>query len=233
MADTNQSLLKATMVVAGGLSGGISVTIAGGNFWQGFKQGLITSGLNHVAHMAVEAIEENNFFRKRLNEHYNDKTVADKPVTEDFLTVLEELFPDIYATTAQNFAIANEDNLKSFNEQTGDNYRLDGKSLANEDGKVGGITSMSDGRVLIAPSRMRTALGFAKTWYHEAIHSSHFVSGIFNVWDNMYGRTEALRISEFFAHGITDSLSGANMKLSDAFTTYYPNAFTNSILFMK
>ena len=43
-------LFKATMLAAGGLSGGISSSIAGGNFWAGVRQGLIVSGLNHLAH---------------------------------------------------------------------------------------------------------------------------------------------------------------------------------------
>ena len=40
----------AVTIAAGGLSGGISSVIAGGNFWAGARQGLITSGLNHVTH---------------------------------------------------------------------------------------------------------------------------------------------------------------------------------------
>lgn len=50
--------MKAVMVVAGGFSGGISASIAGGKFIDGFKQGLITSGLNHVAHIVSVEIEE-------------------------------------------------------------------------------------------------------------------------------------------------------------------------------
>lgn len=46
-----QNYMKATMIAAGGLSGGIGATIAGGDFWKGMRQGLITSGLNHLAHM--------------------------------------------------------------------------------------------------------------------------------------------------------------------------------------
>ncbi|THD29700.1 MAG: hypothetical protein DI588_18450 [Flavobacterium johnsoniae] len=42
------------MIAAGGLSGGLSSTIAGGKFIDGFRQGVITSGLNHVAHMFLE-----------------------------------------------------------------------------------------------------------------------------------------------------------------------------------
>jgi len=41
------------MLTSGGLTGGLSSTIAGGKFIDGFRQGLITSGLNHVAHMFV------------------------------------------------------------------------------------------------------------------------------------------------------------------------------------
>ncbi len=44
-------------ILAGGLSGGISAELAGGNFWAGARQGLITAGLNHVAHMAASEIQ--------------------------------------------------------------------------------------------------------------------------------------------------------------------------------
>ncbi|TDS55238.1 hypothetical protein [Myroides indicus] len=43
----------ATMYASGGLSGGLSSSIAGGNFWSGMRQGVITTGLNHLMHMAV------------------------------------------------------------------------------------------------------------------------------------------------------------------------------------
>ena len=41
-------------IASGGLSGGISASIAGGNFWAGVRQGLITSGLNHMGHLAIQ-----------------------------------------------------------------------------------------------------------------------------------------------------------------------------------
>jgi len=44
---------KAMMRVGGGSSGGIFSSIAGGDFMKGMQQGLITSGPNHVAHMAT------------------------------------------------------------------------------------------------------------------------------------------------------------------------------------
>lgn len=38
------------MLIGGGLSGGVGAAITGGKFWQGVQQGLITTGLNHLAH---------------------------------------------------------------------------------------------------------------------------------------------------------------------------------------
>jgi len=64
----NPELLKAIMITSGGLSGGISASIAGGNFWQGFRQGIITSGLNHVAHLLTVNIQENNLIRKSFDD---------------------------------------------------------------------------------------------------------------------------------------------------------------------
>ncbi|KWW38831.1 MAG: hypothetical protein F083_2118 [bacterium F083] len=41
------------MVAAGGLSGGVTASMAGGSFWDGVCNGLICSGLNHALHLAV------------------------------------------------------------------------------------------------------------------------------------------------------------------------------------
>lgn len=49
------------MIASGGLSGGVSSSIAGGNFWDGAKQGVITSGLNHLAHSGVLVYAKHRF----------------------------------------------------------------------------------------------------------------------------------------------------------------------------
>jgi len=43
----------AAVIVGGGLTGGVGAKLAGGNFWEGVSQGLITSGLNHAAHSGL------------------------------------------------------------------------------------------------------------------------------------------------------------------------------------
>ena len=58
----NKDLMNALTIASGGLSGGIGSVIAGGNFWQGMRQGLITSGLNHAAHSIQKRIEEKVLF---------------------------------------------------------------------------------------------------------------------------------------------------------------------------
>ena len=58
----NSGYFKAAIIASGGLSGGLSSSIAGGNFWDGVRQGLITSGLNHAMHsVAVNYSKNENF----------------------------------------------------------------------------------------------------------------------------------------------------------------------------
>ncbi|WP_434980418.1 hypothetical protein [Daejeonia sp. YH14] len=96
--DRNSDLLKAVMIASGGLSGGISATIAGGKFIDGFKQGLITSGLNHVAHMVSAEITGIINSRDSLREQGvdpdqvapSDQTTIDKLKSNRILSPLFE-----------------------------------------------------------------------------------------------------------------------------------------------
>jgi RHS repeat-associated protein len=218
----------AGMIASGAVLGGVASELTGGNFWEGALIGGVVAGLNHYLHQIVN----NNKIRGRIDKYYSDKAVADSPVKEGFLHDLQKIFPEIYELSAKNFAIADGANLKQFNESTGNNYVLEGNKLVDGDNgeTVNGVTSMGDGRVLISPYRMRTALGFAATWYHEGIHSIHFTTGIFKAWKTRYGAAEASRISEFYAHGMTDAMSGVSMKFSAAFSNrYYPSIYIQSM----
>ncbi len=46
----------AAMIAAGGLSGGVSASMAGGDFWDGVCNGLICAGLNHALHWVAEGV---------------------------------------------------------------------------------------------------------------------------------------------------------------------------------
>ncbi|MGI9525785.1 MAG: hypothetical protein ACR2MS_01600 [Weeksellaceae bacterium] len=61
-------------VAAGGISAGIISKASGGTFWQGFRMGAITAGLNHVREHITRIIEIQNFKRKILYKFTEGKT---------------------------------------------------------------------------------------------------------------------------------------------------------------
>lgn len=193
------------MIAAGGLGGGISASISGGNFWKGMRQGLITAGLNHVAHSVTNAIENSQFKRQikdRIAENCGEDYL-DQPVTENILQDLAAVFPEIFEASAKDYAIANKDNLFSKMVLTGD-------ALFHGGNLVNGVTNMDNSKVLISPHLLRKdVLSFAVTWYHESIHSIHVVSGFYmktyqSFINNGYSINDALRaaadVSEILAH---------------------------------
>lgn len=72
IASRNPSLIKAIMVVAGGLSGGISSSIAGGKFMDGVRQGIITAGLNHAMHDFIEGSVKADAATKDDKDRYKE-----------------------------------------------------------------------------------------------------------------------------------------------------------------
>ncbi|MXV37283.1 hypothetical protein GO491_01135 [Flavobacteriaceae bacterium Ap0902] len=74
----NKELFKALIIASGGVSGGISSTIAGGKFSDGFKQGLITSGMNHAVHAFVNRPILDNCDKCKLRDgKYNEQSYSD------------------------------------------------------------------------------------------------------------------------------------------------------------
>ncbi|MFC4686125.1 RHS repeat-associated core domain-containing protein [Epilithonimonas pallida] len=72
LASRNPTLIKALMITAGGLSGGISATIVGGKFMEGFRQGIITAGLNHAFHAFIYGSEEADTATKEDRDKFKD-----------------------------------------------------------------------------------------------------------------------------------------------------------------
>ena len=54
----SEAFSDALTVASGGITGGISSTIAGGYFWRGMRHGLITTGLNHIQHKFVNSFNK-------------------------------------------------------------------------------------------------------------------------------------------------------------------------------
>ncbi|MVX35324.1 hypothetical protein [Myroides sp. LoEW2-1] len=78
-ANRNLGLFKAIVISSGGLSGGISSSIAGGNFWKGMQQGLITAGLNHMAkHGAYKSESKTSLleYKEEMLKAISDRSVV-------------------------------------------------------------------------------------------------------------------------------------------------------------
>ena len=136
------------MVAAGTLSGGVTASMAGGNFWDWVCNGLICAGLNHAMHMACKAEEgpddppqqepkqQNNGFKRligkkffwELKNHYITGEGEDVFLTKEQFTELiihgkidyanAELGEDGYYTTSISFYETNDDLHYSFGTAT-------------------------------------------------------------------------------------------------------------------
>ncbi len=78
------------IVGSGGISGGIGAEIAGGDFWDGFRNGAISSGLNHLAHSLSDVnptrlkeriLKDGRLTLKEANQWYRHG--GGKPLTVD------------------------------------------------------------------------------------------------------------------------------------------------------
>ncbi len=82
----NSGGFKAVMIASGGLSGGISSSIAGGNFWSGVRQGLITSWLNHgMNHLADKWLTAEMDIKQVHQKEGMDCVLASAEMMADYL----------------------------------------------------------------------------------------------------------------------------------------------------
>ena len=103
--DQNPELLKAIMITSGGLSGGISSTIAGGKFMEGLRQGIITAGLNHVAHMTT------NFIQRETRQSALEMIKTEFPKFYEVLEKLPQFLeanPKVLSTLAEDSGLTKE-----------------------------------------------------------------------------------------------------------------------------
>ena len=80
MCEVPKGWTKAAVVAAGCLSGGVTATMAGGNFWEGVCSGLICAGLNHAMHMIVGPDDPPDKKTKNKPSNKNDKVVEGSAV---------------------------------------------------------------------------------------------------------------------------------------------------------
>ncbi|MFL0106899.1 RHS repeat domain-containing protein [Tenacibaculum maritimum] len=69
-AGANNFWKASGIITAGSLSGGVGSFVSGGKFWDGFRNGAISSALNHVAHMVQKKIKTIRSTREALKHYF-------------------------------------------------------------------------------------------------------------------------------------------------------------------
>ncbi|MVX34620.1 hypothetical protein [Myroides sp. LoEW2-1] len=186
---TVRFLGKPTIVISsGGLSGGISSNIAGGNFWKGMRQGVIVAGLNHMAnHVVGNSIQEmqNKYGYKNNGEVFGSQEELETYINKNIGNVR-----DIEKALSTDIKLATGDNLPS-------GYSLVDNKIIGPSGRAGGITApngLRSSKIFIAPSLKGDYfehVGMAKVGIvHEMIHAFHLYKGLSNY--NKYTEYAAL-----------------------------------------
>lgn len=131
---------------AGGVAGGISSVIAGGDFANGFSQGVITAGLNHFAHRIQEKQSLDSFAKEKFGADYKTK----------------------YGVKSLKWG----SQMKN-GEVAGYSYNSKEMMIVGPEGGTGGITT-PDRRIYISDYHKALPNDFLQaTLGHEFIHSYH------------------------------------------------------------
>ena len=114
-------------MVLGGVSGGVGSMIGGGNFIDGFRQGLITSGLNHAMEHAYKSLTEIEYnscnARKVYREYYGEIPEYTKIVADGTYPINEETKNNINNNGWVSKAFEKNSSLRGYT-----HYEGDGKS---------------------------------------------------------------------------------------------------------
>ncbi len=193
----NSSQTQAAMIAGGGLSGGISSTIAGGDFWQGMRQGLITSGLNHATHMVKNEIDKARVDKRLRAEGYEPNDAAedlyrDHSKINDFAA---NVIPEYYdAAKRPDFVVDNSIHDEKGNQSVG---KTRSKWIQKGDEFN---YSLTDGKVRLRSTVFNSYRGLTLTMIHELSHVIDVVSGLRGTWHKQYGENASLHMSEVKAY---------------------------------
>ncbi|MCC3214761.1 hypothetical protein LIV57_05725 [Chryseobacterium sp. X308] len=172
------------MFVEKSLSGGISSTIAGGNFWDGFRQGIITSGLNHLGHLGGNTVIK-KVLQNRLEKTLGDSGVNNDCTTKQALEILQIVFKDMWSLGSGWAKFADEAGAISeweSNDSQKISINKNGNLVAGAGNPAWGITN-SKGQMIYAISLHTGPISrFAEVFLHELVHSIDYVSGFYKTF---------------------------------------------------
>ncbi|MGC4040403.1 MAG: RHS repeat-associated core domain-containing protein [Flavobacterium sp.] len=195
---------KAVMIASGGMSGGLSSAIAGGDFMDGFRQGVITAGLNHLVSNIAIKIEDKSMLVKMLDKagyKFPNQTAENLNISlEEFA---RRVFADMYKQ-AGNPKFTKVDKIESEStksETGGAGMTVHGKVSYTWTESGGKITTTPTG-ILIAKDAFASFLLLGEVVGHELNHYVDHVFGCYAGWANSVGGTGEERIN--YAHNMSE-----------------------------
>ncbi len=185
-------LRNAVIIASGGLSGGVGSVIAGGNFWKGVRQGLITAGLNHMMHVGYNALEKKWKVDKWLVEaEENGVDTESKPIES--------------VETVYNSINAVQDLKDMYRAGRGRQYKVSVKP-GNVDEYA--TTNGTKKTMVFYTSAFTDYRTLFSTIYHEGVHLLQFAYNKHLILSKKHGRSVTDLYLEFQAYKAEYNISG-------------------------
>jgi hypothetical protein len=89
------------------------------------------------------------------------------------------------------------------------------------------FTAYNDGKVLIASHSYNSIRQLAGVIVHELSHMSDYVSGIYGVWANQYGKLQARAMGEVKAYGMQNCYGDPYFSPKNTDYQYWSNVFNS------
>jgi hypothetical protein len=186
----------AGIIGSGAMMGGVSSTMAGGNFWDGFRNGAISSSLNHAMHGYADKLQQKITIKSLLrNAGYGTgHTPNDIPTyTKEYLSQMVEDIPYLAEKLAE---AGNPD------------YDWD-KSMYEYNGEFDGK------QIWLSTHNLDSNFSLLSTFLHETHHAWQYYSGYAKIIENQFGKIEMGNFRNFGnimleinAHGYIKYLEG-------------------------
>ena len=188
------------MAFTGGLAGGIGSRISGGSFWDGFRNGFISAGLNHAAHRVYAGIKTRNILKAMLGKEWNDRLPLWDGNVEKFTKYIYE-FINKYKLLKEWYIKGGSPDIVAYHE------------LDTDFGSYYYVKHL----IRINTMVVTTKYLLARTLLHESFHAYQYTHGI--TFNHLYGSSyyreiQAHSFMAYYTFGDPYSFNKINYYLS-------------------
>src|SRR5690606_15241048 len=152
------------IVGSGSVSGGIGSVLGGGNFWDGVRQGAITTGLNHLAHGFQESWKTKMAIRLAKKYYKNlNKIIAYSIAAESLLEITD--FGDFLSNIRNGFFETYSNQMDRNINEVYDNLINIARNVKSSMGAAGEISDIYIYKTAAAFALKATSLGIENSSY--------------------------------------------------------------------